>query len=700
MINLEGPLRGCESPLASPCASFVPPSMNLSPIFPRAFLWIVIPVWFVQAGALPVAGAPRILDSKSHHLGFEGEREWRDLDGQTPEGRSLQIQFEAQANAQPATLFIRQRDVKLRWPVLLNGRKLGMLELMEYPEVATFAVPPGLLRDGANTLSILSPEMPDDIFIEEITLDARPPAEARRDGVVRVRVTDREAHRPLPCRITIADARGALAPLAAGPEQASLAVRPGVVYTPDGVGEIGLPAGEYTLYATRGFEYGLAERKVSVQEGSREEIALEIGREVHTPQLAACDTHIHTFTYSRHGDATADERVITLAGEGIELAVASDHNQHADYSGAARRLGVADRFTYVFANEVTTTTGHFIAFPVANAAAPPADAKLTDWPALMRAMRGVPGVEVVVLNHPRDTHNNFIPFAPENFDAVTGDNLRGSEPFSFDAIEVCNSGTLQSDFMQSFRDWFALLNHGYQVTAVGSSDSHDVSRFIVGQGRTYIACDDRAPGRLDIQEATRQLKAGRASVSMGLLVELKVNDRFEPGDLASAPGNDVEVAVRVLGPSWTQADRVELFANGIKVREQVISSPAVGGEKARVVWRLPRPSHDVHLVAIAHGPAVTAPYWAIPYPYQPTARSRDRCVLGATNPVWLDADGDGKFTSARGYAQQILERDGGDAAKLAAVLTHYDAAVAAQLVALQRVAGQVNARSTPGAPPP
>src|SRR5688572_27483978 len=74
----------------------------------------------------------RVLDNKTHHLGFEGEREWKDLDGQTPEGRSLQTTFEARANAEEATIFVRQRDVKLRWPVLLNGRKLGILELFEY----------------------------------------------------------------------------------------------------------------------------------------------------------------------------------------------------------------------------------------------------------------------------------------------------------------------------------------------------------------------------------------------------------------------------------------------------------------------------------------------------------------------------------------------------------------------------------------
>jgi len=39
------------------------------------------------------------------------------------------------------------------------------------------------------------------------------------------------------------------------------------------------------------------------------------------------------------------------------------------------------------------------------------------------------------------------------------------------------------------------------VTPVGSSDSHDVARYIVGQGRTYIRCDDRDVAHLDLEAA-------------------------------------------------------------------------------------------------------------------------------------------------------------------------------------------------------
>jgi hypothetical protein len=350
-------------------------------------------------------------------------------------------------------------------------------------------------------------------------------------------------------------------------------------------------------------------------------------------------------------------------------------------------MKVGAYFTCAIGNEVTTETGHFIAFPAPSTSAALPDFNLSDWPALMASIRAVPGLRIVVLNHPRDVHSKFIPFDPANFNAVTGENLRGAE-LTFDAMEAVNSGALQSDFMRMYRDWFALLNHGYRIAAVGASDSHDVSRSIVGQGRSYLVCDDRAPGKIDVAAACRSIQEGRVAVSLGLLTHLTVDRKFRPGDLAPAGAGEIEVEVKVHGPGWTEADRVDLYANGARVREAAIP-PAQGAvEKAVLKWTLPRPAHDLHLVAIASGPGVTAPYWPIPSPYQPTDGVRAPRVIGSTGPVWIDADGDGQFTSARAYARRIVERAGSRPDALLPALAGYDEAVAAQAASLCRAAGE------------
>ena len=595
-------------------------------------------------GAADVAAAPLAINSERIHLGEPDSPEWEWFENDPARPGPLELKFQGKANAQEATLFIRQADVKLEWRVHLNGKRLGTLSPMEADLVQTFPVPPGVLRDGENVLSILAPiGKADDIVLREIVLDERPLKEAVHEGTLEVQVRTSKGEL-LPARVTVADEHGCLVPLVAAPGQV-LAVRPGVAYAGDGRARLGVRPGSYTVYGSRGFEYGMDAEKIEVRRGETVSVVLEIDREVATPGLVSCDPHIHTLEVSGHGDSTLDERMLTIAGEGLELPIATEHNIHADYAEAAKRTGVAKYFTSVVGNEVTTAVGHFNVFPVERGAPVP-NAKLTDWPELMKAIRATPGVKVVILNHPRSVHSKFRPFGPENFDAATGENKRGLD-FTFDAIEALNSGAQQTDYMLVFRDWFALLNRGHRFTAIGASDSHDVSRFIVGQARTYVAAPDNDPSGIDVAKACESFLAGRAYVSMGLLPLIKVDDRFTVGDLATGLKDRVRVSVAVLGPSWVKADKVELYANGAKIQESRIEQGRAGaaGEKGRIEWVISRPANDTHLVAIATGAEVTAPFWAMTRPYQPESRKWVGRAIGASNPVWLDADGDGRFTA-------------------------------------------------------
>ena len=666
---------------------------------PSRLCWIVGCLVSVLVNLHGVEPA-RLLDGNLYLLGAEGGREWQEFAGMTPHGRRLDIPFDARKNAGASTLFIRQRDVKLNWSVELNSRKLGTLLPMEADLVNAFSVPEGVLRDGDNILSIIPPAGLDDILVGEIKLAAGSIAEALSDATLTVKVSDEVQKTPLPCRITVVDANGSLHPVhlftngfsvANTGHQPStraieplVAVRPGVIYSIDGSARFGLPSGRYVIYATRGFEYSVRTNEITLAPGAHRTLEMRLRHELPTPRLVSCDTHVHTFTFSGHGDATLDERMATIAGEGIELPIATDHNTLTDYSEAVRRLKVQDFFTAVIGDEVTTESGHFNIFPVEPGSRVP-DHRIQDWPKLMQVLRTTPGVQVVILNHPRNLHSNFQPFAATNFNQATGENRRGPD-FSFDAVEVLNSSALQSDLMLGFRDWFALLNYGYRITAVGSSDSHDVSRYIVGQGRTYVACGDSVPGKIDVKAACESILAGRALVSLGLLVRVTVNDKFTVGDLATGLGDTMRVTAIVSGPSWIRADRVELYANGLKIREERIKSPDGSIEKARVTWQIPRPLHDAHLVAIASGPPVTAPFWALAKPYQPSSTVWEPRVIGATNPVWIDADGDGKFTAPRGYARMLFEKAGRDPGRLIDALAAYDEAIATQAASLCQAA--------------
>jgi hypothetical protein len=636
--------------------------------------------------ALALGGEPdpvRVLDGKMYYLGTPGLTEWDEFEGKTPHGRRLDVTFQAEENPAACTLFVRQDDVKFPWSVQLNGKKFGELMPMDGWQVTPIGIPAKALRKGENTLAFVSPLATDDILLGDIRLDSRPLEKALGDAKIQIRVTDKNS-KGLPCRITLADDKGALMPLVVLNAEANqpsklLAARPGVVYTRDGVAELGVLPGSYTVYATRGFEYSMATQTISVAKGESKSLELQIVREVPTRNLIACDTHIHTRTFSGHGDATVDERMLTIAGEGIELAVSTEHNLHADYREAQTRTAMLDHFTPVPGNEITTKVGHFNAFPIKAGSAPP-DAKVEDWPVLLQSIRGTPGVQVVTLNHPRDLHTNFTPFGPQNLNPVSGEHFRASD-LKFDAVEVVTSAAMQSDIELQYRDWFALLNYGYRFSGIASSDSHDVSRFILGQGRTYVVCDDSKPGQINIDEACKNFREGRVAASLGLLPDLRVEDHFAPGDLATGLGEKIRVTATVLGPSWVNADRIELFANGTRIQDQHIE-PTTAIEKAKITWTIPRPAQDTYLVVIATGPGVTAPCWAIPKPYQPSSKAWVSRVMGSTNPIWLDADGDGKWTSPRAFAAKLLAQSDNNLAKLLALLATHDRAVCTQAASL------------------
>src|SRR5690606_4064476 len=140
-----------------------------------------------------------------------------------------------------------------------------------------------------------------------------------------------------------------------------------------------------------------------------------------------------------------------------------------------------------------------------------------------------------------------------------------------------------------------------------------------------IRCDDADPGNIDIEAAVESLRQGRVMVSYGLLATIDV-DGHSCGELAPADGEMIRVDVQVLGPHWVTADRVELFMNGTKIREKTIEPTVTDGQgeapsgiKWTGHWMIPRPVHDVHLVAIGRGPGINGPYWKTAKPYQPTS---------------------------------------------------------------------------------
>jgi hypothetical protein len=644
-----------------------------------------LPCICIAAALLPSVALARtlVVRSKPLHLRSGEQREWSSFPARA-KGSSASLAFRSpSANDVEYSLTLRQLDVKsAAWVVTLNDQKLGALIADERDMRQVLPIPMGALRAGVNTLRIAGGggRSSDDIRIRDVRVEPLPVADLLRQATVEVRVTD--GGRPLPVRITVVDASGSLAPLARLRTGGLEAVRTGVVYTGDGQTRIGLPAGEYRIYASRGFDYSAPSERVKLRAGETASVELDIRREVPMAGFLSCDTHVHTLELSGHGDASVDERILTAAGEGLDLIVATEHNRAVDYSAALRKLGLDNWLFTIPGSEVTTATGHFNVFPLA-LDVPHPDFRERDWSKLMDGMK-VKGARVVIQNHPRDLHLKYRPFDPSHHMSSTGEN-RAGRPFRANAMEVVNSGAMSSNPLQLVRDWLGLLTRGLAVAAIGASDTHTVDFVPIGQARTYI--DVRTitgDWRAQTDLALQQLAQGRNLASYGLAADLRqTGEPVKKGD-----GITVPVELTVWGPSWSEAGHVSVYSNGVEVwRRKLSGNGGKPGTKFSGHVDIPVPPHDTALVAVATGPAILEPFWEVRKPYQPMSPEWKPLVLGVSRAVWIDTDGSGNLEAPLAHAERLVQKRGTDVAALASELDHYDASVTAHAVGLLPLRG-------------
>lgn len=644
--------------------------------------WGLVLLFF--AFSLSAFAQNRVLEKNRVHLRSGTRQEWAGFSSQVPR-KSYLLTFRGNRNDQPQTLQIRQADIKQPWQVLLNSTVLGRLHVDEKDLQLYLSIPEGLLTTGKNELRIEPLDtIPDDILVGAISLYPATVSSLLSASEVQLQVIDKETHQPVPSRLTIVNEYGSLQAVGATSND-TLVARTGFIYTATGKASFGLPAGRYTIYATRGFAYGVDSIKGDAGRGQRIEKTLRIRKEVDTKGWGGSDTHLHTLTYSGHGDATMKERLLTIAGEGIDLPVITEHNRVVDVTALTDSMGLASFFTPVTGMELTTAVGHFNLFPLSASSTIPRSS-LQNWRELDSAVKAACANCAIILNHARDIHNGFRPFGPQRHVSASGRALDGW-PLPANAMEVINSGSQQSARMQLILDWFGMLNRGHYLAPAGSSDSHDVGRYLAGQSRTYIRSAGTGRDTALMNATFRNFREGKVLVSFGLMTKIDVEGQG-PGELV--PYKDsISVSVQVLGPGWTSADKVILYANGQRVGERPIVRGQRPGLKWEGTWKLTGLRQDVFLTAYAEGPGTYLPYWAIAKPYQPASEKWDPKVMGLSGAVWVDGDRDGQRTSAYEYAKQVVEKSGSDISALVQLLTPYDEAVKIQALSLLQEKGNI-----------
>lgn len=405
--------------------------------------------------------------------------------------------------------------------------------------------------------------------------------------------------------------------------------------------EVRLPVGNYLVYASRGPEYTMATEIVEVFQDETEDLIFRIDKVVHTEHLISVDPHMHTI-YS-DGTVNIAERIRSVVAEGVDVAVATDHNYINDYQPMLRKLGLNTYLATLVGNEVTTGgVIHYNTYPLLwraeeqnNGAIYPH--RKTATPLFQDSRKNDPEA-LLQVNHPRSgTIGYFNNFALDPESAAFADkNL----DLNFDVLEALNGPYLYSANEQSITDWLNLMNRGYFFPIVASSDSHTIDRGQPGYSRTYVFYDGKKADNLDAASVIRAMKKGHSFATNGPIVDFRINNTHIPGDYFSSKEKKVEIAVTVQAAPWISVGEVRLIINGKRKIVFPIEYPTRPVVKFSGNITLPL-EKDCYIAAEVLGKKSLFPV------HQARARNglKKNATLpyAVTNPIFIDVDGNGKF---------------------------------------------------------
>ena len=403
-----------------------------------------------------------------------------------------------------------------------------------------------------------------------------------------------------------------------------------MLYTLTGAGSVQLPAGRYDVLATHGPEYSMPRQELEVNADLGATFRGELVRTVDTSGYLASDFHVHA-SPSKDSNVPLTDRVLTLAAEGIELAVPTDHNHVTDYTEAIATQRLQGKLASMTGVEITTLNwGHFNAYPYPPSLEVPQTHETSPLE-IFAVVRARAPQAVLQVNHPRMPGVGY--FNRGEVDTKRGVAESPEFSFAFDTLEVSNGFDLEdpSVFDRNLHEWFELLNVGHRYTAVGNSDSHRVVFQWAGWPRTYVRVPDQDIAHVVPLEVARALTAGHAVVSCGIFVLPVANGSAGPGD--TVQGSRVSLAISLRAPDWIDVSRVEVYANGAKVEERTRDEPL-----RKSVWNLTLDlefQSDTWLVVLARGDKFMND--ALPGKWIK--------AFGFSNPVFVDADADGAFVT-------------------------------------------------------
>ncbi len=409
------------------------------------------------------------------------------------------------------------------------------------------------------------------------------------------------------------------------------------VFSLGGVGVVPIPTGTYDVTFSRGVEWTISTQRVTLTT-SGSELHGRLKHVVDTPKWISADFHVHAAS-SPDSRVPMRDRVYEFVADGVDMIVSTDHNVVSNYQPLIEELHATQYLASATGDEITTGDwGHFGAFPLphemesAGHGAIPVRGKTPVE--IFHAVRETAPGAVIDIHHPRLEQATGY-FALGEFDDQQDASTRKGFSYDFDAIEVLNGyqDTNRRTIDRVMTDWFALLDRGHLVTATGNSDTHHMTYNLGGYPRNYVLVDNDDVATLTGAAVARSVKAHHAFFTTGPIVEFTVGTTGI-GDLAPAPGGKAEAQITVRAAPWVSVSRVILYVAGHEVKRWDV--PA-GDQVERF--------HTSHAIAVANDTyaivRVEGDRSLAPVVGGGTGVSVTPFAL--TNPIFLDADGNGVY---------------------------------------------------------
>ncbi|MCX7972885.1 MAG: CehA/McbA family metallohydrolase [Candidatus Aminicenantes bacterium] len=404
--------------------------------------------------------------------------------------------------------------------------------------------------------------------------------------------------------------------------------------------DLTLPVGTYLITASRGPEYSIDQKVIEVIADAPLNLTFCLNRVVDKPGLISLDPHIHTI----HSDGTVSisNRLISLIAEGVETAIATDHNIVTDYFQDLKRLGLEKEISILLGTEVTVQDMvHFNLYPLnyiekdeRKGAIEPTAEKVSE---LLAAARAKNPSALIQINHPRAGTLGY--FNNYQLDLVSAAYVRETFDLGFDLIEVLNGALPLSSNSIALKDWLHLINRGYYYPLIGSSDSHTIDGGEPGYARTYVFYDKPKTEPIDFKAILSALKAGRAFTSTGPLIDFRINEATLGETLSIKPG-PVNFKIKVWGAPWIEIDEVRLFFNGstrliLPVKEKTKELIKI---EENIVLEI---KEDTAVVAEVIGKKSLFPILQQP---SDSGELKDAALPYAiTNPIFIDTNGNNHY---------------------------------------------------------